>query len=98
MKARYPYRVVKARWSGKSGDQYVITLRVIGHDDIGIVTNITSIISKEPNTALRSIAIDSHDGLFQGHLSVSVSNLSALTALTKKIATVKGVKAVERIN
>ena len=98
MKARYPYRVVKARWSGKSGDQYVITLRVIGHDDIGIVTNITSIISKEPNTALRSIAIDSHDGLFQGHLSVSVSTLAALTQLTKKIATVKGVKTVERIN
>ncbi|MEG0949649.1 MAG: RelA/SpoT family protein, partial [Bacteroidales bacterium] len=88
MQTRYPYRVVKARWSGKSGDQYTITLRVIGHDDIGIVTNITSIISKEKNLSLRSISIDSHDGLFQGHLSVSVDHLAALNSLIKKIQTV----------
>ncbi|MEG1187111.1 MAG: RelA/SpoT family protein [Bacteroidales bacterium] len=98
MQTRYPYRVVKARWSGKSGDQYTITLRVIGHDDIGIVTNITSIISKEKNLSLRSISIDSHDGLFQGHLSVSVDHLAALNSLIKKIQTVKGVKHVERVS
>ena len=98
MQHRYPYRVVKARWSGKSGDQYTITLRVVGHDDIGIVTNITSIISKEKNLSLRSISIDSHDGLFQGHLSVSVDHLAALNSLIKKIQTVKGVKHVERVS
>lgn len=98
MQTRYPYRVVKARWSGKSGDQYTITLRVVGHDDIGIVTNITSIISKEKNLSLRSISIDSHDGLFQGHLSVSVDHLAALNSLIKKIQTVKGVKHVERVS
>ncbi|MDO5571691.1 MAG: RelA/SpoT family protein [Bacteroidales bacterium] len=98
MKTRYPYRIVKAKWSGKSGDQYTITLRVIGNDDIGIVTNITSIISKEKNLALRSISIDSVDGLFQGHLSVSVDNLAALTALIKKIQTIKGVKSVSRMS
>lgn len=98
MQTRYPYRVVKAKWSGKSGDQYTITLRVIGHDDIGIVTNITSIISKEKNLALRSISIDSHDGLFQGHLSVLVDHLAALNSLIKKIQTVKGVKHVERVS
>ena len=48
MRERFGYRIVKARWAGKSeGTQYPITLRVVGHDDIGIVTNITSIISKE---------------------------------------------------
>ena len=64
------YRIVKARWAGKSqGTQYPITLRVVGHDDIGIVTNITSIISKETGITLRSIGIDSHDGLFSGTLT-----------------------------
>ncbi|MGL4292294.1 MAG: RelA/SpoT family protein [Bacteroidales bacterium] len=98
MQSRYPYRVVKARWSGKSGDQYTITLKVVGHDDIGIVTNITSVISKEKNLTLRSISIDSNDGLFQGHLSVKVDNLAALTILIKKIQTIKGVKHVERVS
>ena len=98
MQTRYPYRVVKAKWSGKQGSQYVITLRVVGHDDIGIVTNITSIINKERNVSLRSIAIDSNDGLFQGHLSVLLDNLTALNTLTKKILAVKGVKHVERIS
>ena len=61
---RFPYRVVKARWSGKGSSQYCITLRVVGTDDIGIVNNLTSIISKEEKLKLRSISIDSNDGLF----------------------------------
>ena len=97
MHARFPYRIVKARWAGKSqGKQYPITLRIIGHDDIGIVTNITSIISKESHILLRSIGIDSHDGLFSGMLTVMVDDTSNLEALIKKLRTVKGVKQVSR--
>lgn len=65
---KYPYRIITTRWSGKMGGQFAITLRVVGKDDIGIVTNITSIINKEKNTVLRNISIDSHDSLFQGYL------------------------------
>ena len=96
MKERYPYRIVRARWSGKSGSQYSITLNVIGQDDIGIVSNISSIINKEPDTLLRSISIDSNGGLFQGHLTVLVSDLSSLDRLVKKLKQIKGVKEVER--
>ena len=97
MRSRFPYRIVKARWAGKSqGKQYPITLRIIGHDDIGIVTNITSIINKENNILLRSISIDSHDGLFSGMLTVTVDDNAKLESLIKKIKTVKGVKQVNR--
>lgn len=97
MRSRFPYRIVKARWAGKSqGKQYPITLRIIGHDDIGIVTNITSIINKENNILLRSISIDSHDGLFSGMLTVTVDDNTKLESLIKKIKTVKGVKQVNR--
>ena len=97
MRSRFPYRIVKARWAGKSqGKQYSITLRIIGHDDIGIVTNITSIINKENNILLRSISIDSHDGLFSGMLTVTVDDNAKLESLIKKIKTVKGVKQVNR--
>lgn len=97
LRERFGYRIVKARWAGKSqGTQYPITLRVVGHDDIGIVTNITSIISKEMGITLRSISIDSHDGLFSGTLTVMVGDTGRLEALIKKLRTVKGVKQVSR--
>ena len=97
MRERFGYRIVKARWAGKSeGTQYPITLRVVGHDDIGIVTNITSIISKENGITLRSIGIDSNDGLFSGTLTVMVGDTGRLEALIKKLRTIKGVKQVSR--
>lgn len=98
MMQRFGYRVVQARWSGKAGSQYPISLRVIGKDDIGIVTNITSLISKESKVTLRSISVDSVDGVFQGNITVLVSDLGDLTGLIRKIKTVKGVKSVDRIN
>ena len=97
LRRRYGYRVVKARWSGKGASQYSITLRVIGNDDIGIVNNLTSIISKDEKLILRSINIDSHDGLFSGNLVVMLEDTSRLEQLIKKLRTVKGVKQVDRI-
>ncbi len=97
MRERYPYRIVPARWSGKAvGTQYPITLRVIGNDDIGIVTNISSLINKESGVLLRTISIDSHDGLFEGHLTLLVSDTAQLEQVIKKIAQVRGVKNVFR--
>lgn len=97
LRDRFGYRIVKARWAGKAeGTQYPINLRVVGHDDIGIVTNITSIISKEQGILLRNININSNDGLFSGTLTVMVSDTGRLQALIKKLRTVKGVKQVAR--
>jgi GTP pyrophosphokinase len=97
MISRFGYRMVKARWSGKSvGSQYPITLHIVGHDDIGIVTNITSLISKEKNISLRSISIDSNAGLFQGNLTIMVNDTNELEVIIKKIRLVKGVKSVSR--
>ncbi len=97
MISRFGYRIIKARWSGKSeGSQYPITLRVVGHDDIGIVTNITSIISKEKNVMLRSISIDTNAGLFEGNLTVMVNDNKSLDDIIKKVKNVKGVKNVSR--
>lgn len=98
IREKYPYRMITTRWSGKIGEQFAVNLRVVGRDDIGIVTNITSIIGKEKNVSLRSISIDSHDGLFQGHLTIGIADTRMLNALIRKIETVKGVKEVQRIN
>jgi GTP pyrophosphokinase len=97
MRRRFGYRIVKAKWSGKGSSQYSITLRVIGNDDLGIVNNLTSIISKDEKLVLRSINIDSNDGLFRGNLVIMINDNTRLEALIKKLRTVKGVKQVERI-
>lgn len=99
MTARFGYRMVKAKWAGKAeGSSYPATVQVVGNDDIGIVTNITSMISKESDVSLRSISIDSNDGLFRGNLTVMVSDTRHLNVLIKKIKTIKGVKQVDRIH
>lgn len=97
LKKRFGYRIVRAKWSGKGSSQYAITLRVIGNDDIGIVNNLTSIISKDEKLVLRSINIDSHDGLFNGNLTIMIDDNTRLESLMKKLRTVKGVKQVVRI-
>lgn len=97
LRDRFAYRIVPARWAGKGSGKYAIALKVIGQDDLGIVNNITSIISKEQRIMLRSINIDSHAGLFSGVLTVMVDDTQVLNALIKKLRTVKGVKAVSRM-
>ena len=97
LRKRFGYRIVKAKWSGKGSSQYAITLRIIGNDDIGIVNNLTSIISKDEKLILRSINIDSHDGLFSGNVTIMIDDNTRLEGLMKKLRTVKGVKQVERI-
>lgn len=94
---KFGYRIVSARWSGESrNNEYPITLRVIGHDDIGIVTNITSVITKESGMNMRSISVDSNDGLFEGNITVMVKEAHQLEQLIKKIRAIKGVKQVYR--
>ena len=97
LQRRFGYRIVKAKWSGKGTSKYAITLRIIGNDDIGIVSNITNIISKEDQLVMRGINISSKDGLFSGNITVMIDDASRTEALIKKLSAVKGVKQVMRI-
>lgn len=97
LRKRFGYRIVKARWSGKGSSQYSITLRIVGNDDIGIVNNVTSIISKDEKIQMKSINVDSHDGLFSGNIVVLLEDTSMLESLVKKIKGVKGVMNVTRL-
>ena len=100
LRERYPWRVIDARWSDRDANGkrlYAVNLRIVGHDDIGIVTNITSVISQEKDVILRSINIDSHDSLFSGTLTLLVDEFSRLTKIIRKIEGIKGVKQVSRM-
>ena len=98
LQERYPYRVIEARWSDidNQGAMFPVTLRIVGNDDIGVVTNITSVISQEKDVTMRGINIESHDTLFSGTLSLLVNGNIKLNKLIAKIEGVKGVKQVRR--
>ena len=98
LRDRYGYRLLPARWAGsREGRFSPVTLRVVGNDDIGIVNNLTGIISKDEHMSLRSISIDTHDNLFSGTLTVMMDDTSRLSSLLRKLSDVRGVKQVQRI-
>ncbi|WP_439185155.1 RelA/SpoT family protein [Carboxylicivirga taeanensis] len=97
MHTKFGYRIVKAQWTSGSDTSYQATLKITGVDDIGIVTNISQVISKELKIKIRSMSIDSHEGIFEGTLTVFVDNINSLTALIRKIKNIRGVYTVSRV-
>lgn len=99
LRERYPYRVIEARWSDTMGGKtlFQVVLRIVGHDDIGIVNNITSVITQEKDVIMRGINIESHDTLFSGTLTLMIGENSKLNKLITKIENIKGVKQVRRV-
>ena len=98
LRSRFDYRIVPARWAGNAGGKvYPVTLSVVGLDDIGIINNLTSIISKDDHAKLRNININTHDKLFSSTLTLLMDDTSRLNSLIKKLREVRGVKQVQRL-
>jgi GTP pyrophosphokinase len=99
MLSRYGYRVVKARWnSGDRGAFFPVTLLITGMDDLGIVSNISDVISKDLQVNMRSISIDSNDGMFEGSITLLVKDKQHLEALVRKLKKVKGILNIKRLD
>ena len=97
LRERFGYRIVKARWAGTgSSNTHPVTLRIVGNDDLGVVNNISSIVSKEEKINIRSFSISADDGLFSGMLTIMIADAKSLDNLIKKLKTVKGVKNISR--
>ena len=97
--SRYGYRVVKAKWTDtEKTSQYQTTLKITGVDDIGIVNRITDVISKDLKVNMRSIAIESNDGMFEGTLKLFVKDTGHLKNLIDRILSVKGVLNAVRLD
>lgn len=96
--SRYGYRIVRARWNQEEKvKSFPVTLHIKGMDDMGIVSNISDVISKDLKVNMRSISIDSDDGLFEGTVTLFVSDTSHLESLIRKLKKVKGVMNIQRI-
>ncbi len=97
MRERYPYRVIKARWRDTTGKKsFLTTIFVSGTDEMGIVTEISHIISKDIGSHMRAINIESDRGHFEGKLQIYVNSLEHLEFLIQRLQTVKGITSVTR--
>ena len=96
--SNYAYRIVKAKWTSQESLAFLAGIRLTGIDDVGVVNNITNLISKDMNVNMRSVNFDSDDGIFEGTIMVFVHDTDHLTNLTKNLKQVKGVLSIERIN
>lgn len=95
MISRYGYRVVEAKWEGENAKRSEVLLNVTGVDNIGIITNISQVLSRESKIKVRSMNIDSEDGFFNGEISIFVNDTTALKFVLKKIKEIKGVKRLD---
>ena len=99
MLSRYGYRVVKARWNNTDKSTFFpVTLLITGVDDLGIVSNISDVISKDLQVNMRSISIESNDGMFEGSITLFVKDTRHLEALIRKLKKVKGVMNIRRLD
>jgi len=97
--SRYGYRVVKARWNMKERDTFFpVTLRITGMDDLGIVSNISDVISKDLQVNMRSISIESNDGMFEGSITLFVKDTQHLEGMIRKLKRVKGILNIKRLD
>ena len=96
--SNYAYRVVKAKWMNDHLISFLAGIKIIGTDELGIVNNITKVISNENNINMRSISFDTDDGIFEGTIMVYVHDTKHLNHLMEKLKKVKGVNNVIRID
>lgn len=96
--SNYAYRIVKAKWTNQKKIAFLAGIRINGADEVGVVNNITKIISSELKVNMRSISIDSNDGLFEGDIMLFVHDTEHLKKLMQKLKQLPGILSVSRID
>lgn len=95
--ANYGHRVVKTKWAKNKEISFLSGVRLTGLDDVGVIQKITNVISGELNMNMRSISIDSRDGIFEGNIMVFVHDREELDALCQALGNLQGITKVERL-
>jgi GTP pyrophosphokinase len=96
--SKHGYRIVKAKWTEKQDIAFLAGIMINGVDEVGVVNNITKVISNELKVNMRSISIDSNEGLFQGTIMLFVRDTEHLIKLMGKLRQVNGILSVSRID
>ena len=96
--SKYGYRVVKAQWA-ETGKQIYLpaSIRITGIDEIGILSRISEVISNDLKVNIRSVSVESNEGLFEGSITLFVKDTGHLDILIRKISKIKGILSVSRL-
>ena len=97
LQANYAYRILNAKWIDSTKEDFKAILKIHGVDHVGMVNQITQIISKNMSVNILSLNMEGHDGIFDGKISVSVRNQSQLQKLSDTLKKIEGIETVERI-
>lgn len=95
--SKYAYRIVKAKWNNQESIAFLAGIKISGIDQVGLVNDVTVVISSEYNVNMRSISFDTDDGIFEGTIMVYVHDTNHLTELMRKLRNISGVNTVSRI-
>ncbi|GGH19626.1 MULTISPECIES: RelA/SpoT family protein [Pedobacter] len=96
--ANYGYRVVKAKWNRQKELTFLTGLKIVGIDDVGLINNITRVISTDFKVNMRSITVDTNEGIFEGSIMIFVNDTEHLENLIKNLLKVRGVTGVTRFD
>lgn len=97
LQSKYAYRIISAKWIDSTKQEFKAILKIYGSDHVGIINEITEVISKNMSVNIHGINISGHDGIFDGNISVSVQNNTQLQKLSESIKKVEGIESVKRI-
>ncbi len=96
--AQYGHRIVKTKWAKNKEISFLSGVRILGLDDVGVIQKITNIISGELKMNMRSISIDTSDGIFDGTIMVYVHDREELDNLCQRLAELDGINTVQRLD
>jgi GTP pyrophosphokinase len=96
LQSNYAYRIIKATWIDSADSEFKVSLKIRGLDNMGMVNNLTQVISSNMNVNIHHINFDGNNGLFNGDLTISIKNTKQLNQLIKQIEKIEGVKSVKR--
>jgi GTP pyrophosphokinase len=97
LQANYAYRIMNAKWIDSTNQEFKAIIKIHGVDHVGLINEITKIISRDMSVNIHSLNISGHDGVFEGKITVSVKNKTQLQKLSDHIKKLEGIDKVDRI-
>jgi guanosine-3',5'-bis(diphosphate) 3'-pyrophosphohydrolase len=94
----FGYRIIKAKWNSQKQLAFLTGLKITGIDEVGLINNLTQVISNDFKVNMRSITMDTEDGIFNGTIMVYVNDTQHLDNLTAKLKEVKGITGISRFD
>ena len=97
MQSNYDYRIIKAKWIDSSQEEFTVSIDLTGIDKIGLLSNITKVISENMNINMRKLNLETDGGIFKGNIIISVKTNNLVNKVIEKLKKLKGIEKVKRL-